>query len=79
MVKNSVGNGEARELICTTHGHELWVGEYWRVKGNEGKEKKKNNRIVNEIYFKKRESFILSSYIMVGYSYSFLKMPAKID
>ena len=28
--KNSIGNGEAEELICVTHGHELsggmWVG-----------------------------------------------------
>ena len=22
-VKNSIGNGEAKDLICTTHGHEL--------------------------------------------------------
>ena len=22
-VKNSIGNGEAKELICVTHGHEL--------------------------------------------------------
>ena len=22
-VKNSIGNGEAKELICMTHGHEL--------------------------------------------------------
>ena len=22
-VKNSIGNGGAKELICTTHGHEL--------------------------------------------------------
>ena len=22
-VKNSMGNGEAKELICTTHGHEV--------------------------------------------------------
>ena len=36
-VKNSKGNGEAKELICTTHGHELkWknaggrVGTGWR-------------------------------------------------
>ena len=27
-VKNSIGNVEAKELICTTHGHELSVG--WR-------------------------------------------------
>ena len=25
--KNSVGNGEAKELICTTHGHELRGGQ----------------------------------------------------
>ena len=25
-VKNSTGNGEAKELICTTHGHELRRG-----------------------------------------------------
>ena len=25
-VKNSMGNREAKELICTTHGHELSVG-----------------------------------------------------
>ena len=25
-VKNSMGNVEAKELICTTHGHELGEG-----------------------------------------------------
>ena len=30
-VKNSMGNEEARELICMTHGHELRWGECWRV------------------------------------------------
>ena len=25
-VKNSMGNGEAKELICMTHGHELKGG-----------------------------------------------------
>ena len=25
-VKNSIGNGEAKELICMTHGHELSGG-----------------------------------------------------
>ena len=24
--KNSIGSGEARELVCTTHGHELSGG-----------------------------------------------------
>ena len=37
-VKNSVGNGEAKELICTTHGHELGggmlVGGGCRAEGN---------------------------------------------
>ena len=23
---NSVGNGEAKDVICVTHGHELWGG-----------------------------------------------------
>ena len=46
MVKNSIGNGEVKELICTTHGHELsWGGgnaggrKYagWRgIKGGNG-------------------------------------------
>ena len=26
-VKNSVGNVEAKELLCTTHGHELKGGD----------------------------------------------------
>ena len=25
-VKNSIGNVEAKQLICMTHGHELWGG-----------------------------------------------------
>ena len=30
--KNSIGNVEAKELICTTHGHELRGGECgWQV------------------------------------------------
>ena len=44
-VKNSTGNGEAKELVCTTHGHELtwgnaggrggteWSGRKGRQKG----------------------------------------------
>ena len=26
-VKNSIGNGEAKEFICMTHGHEVRWGE----------------------------------------------------
>ena len=26
-VKNSIGNGEAKEFICMTHGHELRKGQ----------------------------------------------------
>ena len=38
--KNSMGNGEGKELICMTHGHELdgecrWEGWY-RAEGNKG-------------------------------------------
>ena len=41
-VKKSIGNGEAKELICMTHGHEQWRGrcrwvERCRVEGNKGR------------------------------------------
>ena len=42
-VKNSIGNGEAKEVICMTHGHELRGGNAGgrgcRVKGDKGEEK----------------------------------------
>ena len=31
--KNSVGNVEAKELVCTTHGHELKGAEGMWVRG----------------------------------------------
>ena len=39
--KNNIGNGEAKELICTTHKHELRGGNAGegvgcRAEGNEG-------------------------------------------
>ena len=40
--KNSVGNVEAKELICMTHGHELqggmWEGGVGRIEWSEGGE-----------------------------------------
>ena len=42
-VKNSMGNGEAKELTCTTHGYELrWRnaggrGGRYRAEGNKGR------------------------------------------
>ena len=58
-VKNNIGNEEAKELICATHGHELrWgggmlVGEgQKRIKGRK-KEWDNCNNIINKIYFKK--------------------------
>ena len=42
-VKNSIGNGEAKEVICMTHGHELRGGNAGgrgcRVEGDKGEEK----------------------------------------
>ena len=35
-VKNSMGNVEAKELICTTHGHELTEGGMWVGGGVQG-------------------------------------------
>ena len=42
-VKNNIGNGKAKELICTTHRHELGWGNCWREGGyliEEGKGEK---------------------------------------
>ena len=59
-VKNSIGNGEAKELICTTHGHELrWGVQNVGGKGCAGLRGIKGgkwdncNSIVNKMYFKK--------------------------
>ena len=42
-VKNSIGNGEAKEFICMTHGHEVrgvMLGEEgYRAEGNKGEKK----------------------------------------
>ena len=56
-----MGNGEAKELICMTHGHELrWGnaggGQGTRQRGIKGREKWDNyNSIINKIYFKKHK------------------------
>ena len=34
-MKNGIGNRGLKELVCTTHGHEL-RGGYWRVGGQGG-------------------------------------------
>ena len=56
-VKNSIGNGVAKELICMTHGHELrrdcrmeWGFE---VEGAKGENWDNCNNIVNKTYFLK--------------------------
>ena len=57
-VKNSMGNGEAKELICMTHGHELrWRNNGWGRgtgwRGIKGRKKWNNsNSIINKIYLK---------------------------
>ena len=65
-VKNSIGNGEAKEFRCTTYGHELGGGgvlvlevlgmkewRYW-AEVDKGKKKWENcNSIINKIYYKK--------------------------
>ena len=54
-VKNSIGNGEAKGLICTTHGHELiaggiLVGRWYREESDKGEKKWDNcNSIINKI------------------------------
>ena len=44
-VKNSIGNGEAKDLICTNHGHELNGGGCWR-EGQCRAEGEKNGKTV---------------------------------
>ena len=62
-VMNSIGNGEAKELICTTHGHELRAGgrRAWgcwggRLQGGGGEKEEKYwdncNSKINKIYLK---------------------------
>ena len=40
-VKNNIGNGEDKELICTTYGH-VRVGGYWWEGGAEGNKGRKD-------------------------------------
>ena len=55
-VNNNMGNGEAKELICTAHGHELRWGNAGgrggaRQRGIKGRKKSNNyNNIINKIY-----------------------------
>ena len=51
-VQNSIGNGEAKELICMTHGHEPSGGKFWWEGGAEWRikvRKKRDNCIVHSI------------------------------
>ena len=57
--KNGIGNRELKELMCTTHGHELRMGENgagWGVQGRGGIKGRKNwdncHSIINNIYIK---------------------------
>ena len=59
-VKNNIGNVEAKELICMTHGHELkWGGGTVGQRGCAGRRGVKGgkwdncNSIINKIYLKK--------------------------
>ena len=58
-----MGNGEAKELICTTHGHELRGriaggngGTRWR--GTREEKWDNSNSIVNKIYLKIDDCFV---------------------
>ena len=60
-VRNSIGNGKDKELICMTHGHELRQGNAigregagWR--GIKGVKKWDNcNSIINKIYLDEKK------------------------
>ena len=42
-VKKSMGNGEAKEHICITHGHELWWGNDGGRRGTRQRRKEEKN------------------------------------
>ena len=53
-----MGNVEAKELLCTTHGHEVrWGNDGGKVgagqRGIKGGKWDNCNSIINKIYFKK--------------------------
>ena len=55
-IKNSIGNGEAKELLCMTRGHELrWGtngGGGYKAEGIKGRKTWYNhNNIINKKYF----------------------------
>ena len=83
-VKNSIGNGEAKELICMTHGHELragmLVGGGCMAEEDKGRKKWDNcDSIINKICLeeKKRKAplshntFFMSGPISNSNFYSF--------
>ena len=62
-VKNSIGNVEAKELICMTHGHELKRGnvggrECARQRGIKGGKCDNCNSIINKIYIFKNLTYL---------------------
>ena len=70
-VKNSIRNGEAKELICMTHGRELrWGNAGGKAdagqSGVKGRKKWENcNCIINKIYFKERvQQFYVSQCVL---------------
>ena len=45
--KNGIGNRELKELVCTTHGHELSAGmlEGWQVQSGGGIKREKMGKL----------------------------------
>ena len=56
--KNSIGSGEAKELMCMTHRHELrgdcWREEGYWPEGAKGANWDNCNNIINKIYLKNK-------------------------
>ena len=71
-VKNSVGNGEAKELMCATHGHELrWEGgmlegKGCRVEGIGGEKNNGTTVIAQWIKYTKQRARIETSHYIRG-------------
>ena len=65
-VKNSIGHGEAKELICITHRHVLGREflEGMGIPGREGKRREKRNNsnsIINKMFLKIIKKIMMTS------------------
>ena len=78
--KNSIGNVEAKELICVTHGYELKGGMCvgGEVQGRGGEKKWDNcNNTINKIYFLKNNNKKIQYHCWLEYEVNLYTLLAR--